>query len=527
MSVSLYIRWIGEDGRLLREFGPFLDEHGLELRLGRSESSDLPLDDKSVSRLHGVLRCEHEVWTYEDLGSSYGSELEGEALSAPTTLLPGQRLRLGRVLLKAALEPFKEVPSATDERPYSVLLQVLETLGGDRSLDEILGQVIAIAGRAVEADRGFILLTDSETGRWMPESLAVWSREGEENFAEDAIGRASQTVLRDALASGRTVFLKFAAEDPVYQGAESIRVESIQTVICCPLLMGEDRVGAFYVDRTHGGGRPFSDEDRGLLETVAAQAARGIEKERLMAERARSEKLALLGTLLGRVTHELKNPLYNIRGTAENLQAKISSGGLPAEEVASRLDRILAGVDRAEANMKTLLAFASPSEGPREPVDLARALTAAAVDAADLFRERGLKLERDYGKGLRVLGRADGLQQLFANLLVNAAQAIEDGGKVRLALSTLSRLGAEEDNWVEVSVEDEGPGIPPENLTRIFEDFFTTKRGSGGSGLGLAICRQIAEEHRGSIRAENREGGGARFVVGLPIHDRQSRSRND
>ncbi|MBC8367680.1 ATP-binding protein [bacterium] len=128
---------------------------------------------------------------------------------------------------------------------------------------------------------------------------------------------------------------------------------------------------------------------------------------------------------------------------------------------------------------------------------------------------------------MRVLGRADGLQQLFANLLVNAAQAIEDGGKVRLALSTLSRLGAEEDNWVEVSVEDEGPGIPPENLTRIFEDFFTTKRGSGGSGLGLAICRQIAEEHRGSIRAENREGGGARFVVGLPIHDRQSRSRND
>lgn len=525
MSETLYIRWIGEDGRLLRQFGPYAPARDLELRLGRSEGSDIRLEDKSVSRLHGILRWDGGAWSYEDIGSSYGSELDGEAISEPARLAAGSQLRLGRVRLELADEDMPETSdAATDDRRYEVLLQVLETLGGDRSLAELLERVIAIAGRAVEADRGFILLTDSDTGRWMPESLAVWSREGEEDFAEDAIGRASQTVLRDALSGGRTVFLKFAADDPVYQGAESIRAESIQTVICCPLILGEDSVGAFYVDRTHGGGRPFSEEDRTLLETVAAQAARVIEKERLMAQRARSEKLALLGTLLGRITHELKNPLYNIRGTAENLRGKMEGEGLPSDEIAGRLDRILDGVDRAEANMKTLLAFASPSEGPREPVDLSRALTAAAVDAADLYRERGIELERDYPKGLTVLGRADGLQQLFANLLVNAAQAMDGGGRVRLGLSTLARLGEEEDNWVEVCVEDEGPGIPAEILSRIFEDFFTTKRGSGGSGLGLAICRQLTEEHRGAIRAENREGGGARFVVGLPLHDRKPRS---
>jgi len=371
----------------------------------------------------------------------------------------------------------------------------------------------------VEADRGFILLAHPDTGRWEPESLAVWSRKGEGPFGEEAVGRASRTVLREALSGGRTVFVKFAAEDPVYQGAESIRVESIQSVVCCPMMLGDRPVGAFYVDRTHGGGRPFSEEDRQLLETVAAQGARLIEKERMLAQRARDEKLALLGTLLGRVAHELKNPLYNIRGTAENLQAKLASEGLPLEEIDARLSRILAGVDRAESNMKALLAFARPSEGPREPVDLGRALTAAAVDAAPLFADRGVKLERDYGRGLRVLGRAESLQQLFANLLANAAQALEGGGTVRLSTGTLPRLGAEEHNWVELSVEDDGPGIPPENLGRIFEDFFTTRRGSGGSGLGLAICRQIVEEHGGSIRAENREEGGARFVVGLPIHD--------
>ena len=525
MSYSLYIRWISEDGRTSREFGPFPPLEGKDLHLGRQEGSDLRLEDKSVSRLHGILRFDGGDWTYEDLGSSYGSELDGELLAASVKVVPGQRLRLGRVLLELADKPSDVTTTDTDERRYAILLQVLETLSSDRSLAELLQHVIEIAGRAVEADRGFILLTDSDTGRWMPESLAVWSREGEEDFAEDAIGRASQTVLSDSLGSKRTIFLKFAAEDPRYDGSESIRAESIQSVICCPLLLGDDPVGAFYVDRTHGGGRPFSDDDRLLLETVAAQATRVLEKERLMAARSRSEKLALLGTLLGRVTHELKNPLYNIRGTAENLKNKLAGGDLPVDEINSRLERILAGVDRAEVNMRTLLAFASPSEGAREPVDLSRALTAAAVDASDLYRERAITLERDYPKGPRILGRGDGLQQLFANLLVNAAQALEAGGKVRLSLSTFTRLGVEEDNWVEIAVEDDGPGIPPENLGRIFEDFFTTKRGSGGSGLGLAICRQIAEEHRGSIRAENREGGGARFVVGLPIHDRQTRSR--
>jgi len=519
MSNPLFLHWIGEDGRPSRSFGPFASVEGAELRLGRQEGSDLRLEDKSVSRLHGVLSFAKGIWTYEDLGSRFGSELDGSPLSAPVPLALGSRLRLGRVLLALADSPPPEAETGAAERRYEVLLQVLETLGEDRSRDELLQRVIEIAGRAVEADRGFILLTDEDTEAWLPESLAVWSRQGEEDFAVDAIGRASQTVLREALSDGRTVFLKFAAEDPRYEGAESIRVESIQSIICCPLLLGERSVGAFYVDRTHGGGRPFTEDERVLLETVARQSARVIEKERLMTQRARDEKLTLLGTLLGRVTHELKNPLYNIRGTAENLQAKLASGELP-EDIAARLARILSGVDRAEANMKTLLAFARPGEGPREPVDLARTLTAAAVDAAPLFGEGGIELTRDYQRGIRVLGRADALQQLFSNLLTNAAQALEDGGRVRLSCRTLPRLGASEDNWVEVRVEDDGPGIPPENLPRIFEDFFTTKHGSGGSGLGLAICRQITEEHRGSIRAEMREGGGARFVVGLPIHDK-------
>jgi len=181
------------------------------------------------------------------------------------------------------------------------------------------------------------------------------------------------------------------------------------------------------------------------------------------------------------------------------------------------LERVLAGIDKAEGRMNSLLRFARPGGGQRETIDLARVLTAAAVDSAPRFQAAGLRLERDYPRGLIVMGDAEALEQVAGNLLVNAAQAMaERQGSVRLSARALCRLAATPD-WVEVCVEDEGPGIPPADLERVFADFFTTK--SGGSGLGLAICRHLVAEHQGSLRAENRPAGGACFRLGLPLRE--------
>ena len=498
---------------------------GEEMFLGRGEECALRPTSKSVSRRHARLFREQGRWRVEDLGSRYGTHLNGEELAAPAALSAGDRLTLGQVELRVTAghpDDSDESESLDGGRRYRVLLQILELLAGDRSLPEILAEVIRVAGEAVAADRGFILLHDPESERWRPDTVAAWraadlGEDAPPGFDEAAIGQVSQTVLREALETGSSVFLRAATTDPRFEGAESLLAQHVQTLLCVPLLGGDGPLGAFYVDRRHEGSGPFDTGDRELLETVAAQAGRVIEKEQLERARTGAEKLALLGTLVGRITHELKNPLYNVRGTAENIVTKLEGDGLDRDDLRARLDRILAGLDKAEDRMRSLLRFARPGGTGREPVDLGRVLTAAAVDTAPRFREQGIALERDYPKGLQVTADAEALEQVFSNLLVNAAQALgEGGGAVRLSASARARLG-ESPDWVEVLVEDDGPGVPPEHLDRIFDDFFTTKRGSGGSGLGLAICRHLVEEHRGSIAVENRDEGGARFRIGLPL----------
>ncbi len=559
-----------EGTKHVRSHGPFAPREGEELTLGRDPENQVVLDERSVSRRHALLRYEGGEWRLLDLGSRFGTVRNGTVVEGEEAVRPGDRLRLGRLMLalidggsaeageSPADETFAPPPAGIaapagdleitdhgdvptlggEERRYRLLLAILEILADERSLPDILAAVIHLAGTAVEADRGFILLYDPETGRWLPDSVSAWRAGAGETSADaaaaaagaadaeapaftgDAIGEVSQTVLREALESGRSVLLKYAATDPRYEDAESIHLQEVQSLICCPLLVGEKRVGAFYVDRKHAGSCPFTPEDEELLETVAHQAARVLEKEQLLRERNRSEKLALLGSMVGRITHELKNPLYNIRGTTENLVEKIGRGELPPDELRQRLERILGGLEKAETRMRSLLRFARPAGGPREKVQLSRVLTAAAVETAELLAANGVKLARDYGKGVFVLADAEALEQVFANLLVNSAQAMGEsgGGTVTLALSPVSRLGGGEPDWVEVIVSDDGPGIPSADLERIFEDFFTTKGGKGGSGLGLAICRHLVEEHRGTLSAENRPEGGACFRVGLPLH---------
>lgn len=535
-------------------FGPCLPGERQEYLLGRDADCALPLAERSVSRRHARLVWDGEGWTIEDLGSRFGSQLNGNALSAPAPLAAGDRLLLGRLELRVGsagpdpdaptLAPEDEatvlsLTAATprpapaqaapathgdtgEERRYRVLLRILDLFAAGHDLDAILAAVIRLAGEAVGAERGFVLLYDAEGGRWRPEAQAAWQAEA--SAAETppldagAIGQVSQTVLREALESGRSVCLEAVAGDPRFDAAASLHSQQVQSLVCVPLLLAPEqrRLGALYVDRRAAGAGPFAAADRELLETVAAQAARVIETEQLQAARARAEKLALLGTLVGRLAHELKNPLYNVRGTAENILAKLAAGGLAEEDLRARLERVLAGVDKAEGRMNSLLRFARPGGGQREALDLARVLTAAAVDCAPRFQEAGLRLERDYPRGLIVQGDAEALEQVVGNLLVNAAQAMAErrGGCVRLSARPLCRLAAEPD-WVELLVEDEGPGIPAEDLERIFADFFTTK--AGGSGLGLAICRHLVAEHRGSLSAENRPEGGARFRLGLPL----------
>ncbi len=223
------------------------------------------------------------------------------------------------------------------------------------------------------------------------------------------------------------------------------------------------------------------------------------------------ERLSSVGLLTAGVAHEINNPLEGI-GNYLTLLARPSLG---ADERARYLELVQHGFQRIGDIVRDLLRFARPRN------ESGRAELGGAVERAlKLLRYtehfRGIEVERSgFDQPIEVVGDAGRLEQLVFNLLLNASQALADSRQpariwIRAREVRESAAGA---RAVELCIEDSGPGISPEHLEHLFDPFFTTR---GGTGLGLSISYGIARTHGGTLSAENRAEGGARFVVRLP-----------
>lgn len=226
---------------------------------------------------------------------------------------------------------------------------------------------------------------------------------------------------------------------------------------------------------------------------------------------AQSEKLAAIGRLAAAVAHEVRNPLAVIRSSAA-----LVLEDMPKETDNERAARfIVEEVDRLNAVVTALLDYARPLTPRREALALADLLAAVEPLVRAVLRGKGGKLEATSeppGDGPALRGDPDLLAKLVYGLLLNAAQAIDAGGRIELRL----RRGA---GAVELLVRDDGPGVAPEHAGRLFEPFFTTK--AAGTGLGLATAARIAEAHGGALELVSGgglgpDGRGGCFRVRLP-----------
>jgi signal transduction histidine kinase len=223
----------------------------------------------------------------------------------------------------------------------------------------------------------------------------------------------------------------------------------------------------------------------------------------------RSERLASVGRLAAGLAHEIGNPIAALMG----LEDLLLQGGLTPGEQADFLQRMKRETERIHRILRDLLAFARPSAGPAEegqPGDVEAAVhdTAALVLPHPALREVDLALDVHPGLPEVELGR-ERLVQVILNLVLNAADAVGAGGHVAVRAVPSSQ-------GVELSVEDDGPGIGPSVRERLFEPFVTTKEIGKGTGLGLAVCRGLVEAVGGGIRLDDTVARGARFVIDLP-----------
>ncbi len=247
----------------------------------------------------------------------------------------------------------------------------------------------------------------------------------------------------------------------------------------------------------------------GRMEAIHGIARDVTAEKELSAQLIQADRLASVGTLIAGVAHELNNPLTTIAGYAEMLSARFvgTDDARPMQIIAEE-------AERCRHVARSLLSFARQTDDRAATFnlnDLVRGvldLRAYDLHTADIVvdtrLESGLpEIVADYGQ----------VQQVIYNLVDNAFYALQEQGGGTLSVST-----ALADGRIEVSVADDGPGIPPRLRRRVFEPFFTTKPRDQGTGLGLNICRRIVEAHGGSIHYEDAEPG-ARFTVTLPVPD--------
>jgi two-component system sensor histidine kinase PilS (NtrC family) len=240
-------------------------------------------------------------------------------------------------------------------------------------------------------------------------------------------------------------------------------------------------------------------------------------------ELRRTERLAGVGQLAADMAHEVRNPLAAISGSVQMLQSGLRSDGADPER-RHLMEIVVREADRLDRLIKDFLTFARPSPARSDPV-LLRSLVEKVLGMFEAVRPAGVAVEVSIDPALRVQADAGQLTQLFWNLILNAVQAMPDGGPLGIAASALPeppqehpeerRKDAEEEAcaWAEIVISDAGTGIAPNVLDRIFDPFFTTKR--EGSGLGLATVARIVDDHGGSLRVESQVGRGTAFRVRL------------
>ncbi len=237
------------------------------------------------------------------------------------------------------------------------------------------------------------------------------------------------------------------------------------------------------------------------------------------AQLVQSEKMAAFGLLGAGIAHEVKNPLAGILGCAQISLRKAE----PGSPIRTNLELIEKETKRCKTIIDNLLKFArqdrtefAPTR-PNEPVENAIAIVRHQLEI------RNVKIETDLAQDLPTIrGNGNQLQQVLMNLMINAQQAIGEGGGEVVVTTRRADPPA-----VEIRVRDDGPGMKPEVRSRVFEPFFTTKPGGKGTGLGLSVSFGIVKDHGGEISVESEPGKGSTFVIRLPALDDSAAESSD
>lgn len=503
--------------------------------IGRARHNDLALTEPSISKTHARLIYEKGRFAIEDQGSLHGVYVNAAKVER-AELTSGSQLQFGNVTLKFSVLGSDGTTDQIAEFPWiehqQLLLSVVQTLNSTLVLNQVLEQVLDAVMRITRAERGFLLLADTSAEAPRYESVAglrlrVARRKGGSMPLSEAQG-ISTSVVRKSIETGEIVATGNAVADPNLAMAQSVILMDLRTIVCIPLRSPRAEMdsngtypralGALYVDNQETSA-PFSGDSLRAAEALARHAALAIENAQLFEREQRtieelrlaqkqllqSEKLATIGQMAAGIAHELNTPLTYIMGNLELLQIQPLSE--PQHEM---LRSVARGAERLKSLAQSLLAFSRPSHEELVPLAPNEIVERSLELCHYQIMKGGVRLERDLTQGLpQVSGVSNQLEMALINLVVNAIQAMNGGGVLRVATALRG-------DQVEISVSDTGAGIPEDIQPTVFEPFFSTKPEGQGTGLGLSTVLMVVERHKGRVDFASKMGAGTTFRIQLP-----------
>lgn len=390
--------------------------------------------------------------------------------------------------LTSRLKAHERVLREREDRT-NALYEISQDIAGSRDKNEFLTKVVDRVGRLLDGECRILL-------RGIDGKL----RTGGGAYYAPSLNEKEQAVAVWAFDSGKAA-------------GWSTDTLTEARALYLPLKTPSGVVGVFVYKPRHG--RKLSLEQQNLLDSIVQQLSVSLERHfyenRVRAAERLEESERLHQTLLSSISHEMRTPLTTVLGVATALEEKAAAGNPEyVTALASELHRAGDRLNRVIENLLDMTRLNSGVLSLKLEWQDVRDLAGVAIQRLGPGLQ-GRKIETQLPENLPLVKMDFRLMEhALSNLLLNAVVYTPSTAKIRLGAETSLRS-------LILTVDDEGPGLPPQDLERIFDKFYRVPGSpAGGTGLGLSIVRSIVEAHKGTVRAENRAGGGARFVIELP-----------
>jgi signal transduction histidine kinase len=375
-------------------------------------------------------------------------------------------------------------------------------------LDALLHRIMDESKRVACAEACSLLLYDEEKGE-LYFHVALGESGEQQALLRRVRLKLGQGIAGTAAADRVSINVPDVTQDSrFFSDADAATQFRTRNLLAVPLVDRERLIGVLEVVNKVGAPH-FSAGDLYIMEMFAALAASAIVNARLIEENIRRERMAAIGMAMTGLSHYAKNIITGMSGGGELIEQALRTDNI---EMIKRTWPVFNRSSKRIAHfVQDMLTYSKPRQPMRETAHLDKIIADAHQTFAELFVRKQVHVQVDLA-GVENTVHVDpqGIYRCLVNLFTNAADAVpSDQGNILVSAKTLP------DGSAHICLQDNGPGVPEENVDMIFEPFYSTK-GSHGTGLGLAVTRKIIQEHGGNVRVERGDLGGAKFCIFIP-----------